>query len=315
MQRRSNPLLIAIARRLNRDPTILLYSLLFILTTILLLNPEGIATPIANILAFLPAIATLKHIDRAHSTSKVEQGKLLLDYWVCIGTSFVLEQVLTRDVVGGLVPIWWLFKGMAGLLVWMSIDEGSKQRSGTPKNLSLVSCAALIPEHPKLIIQSTNKSRSVTDTFLEPEPSPSPIADCLSALIQGAQSNNYGESDDIIHPSRLPISRNSNLNLGKLDKGDLTPPISSPRDQLDAFLDSTAYPNGEEAISDEELSPAFILDGALAESTEHVPLARLPSDAPALAGGPQAKDKGVEEVRRGSGMTLDDLLEMEQNQM
>jgi hypothetical protein len=156
----------------------------------------------------------------------------------------------------------------------------------------------------------------VTDTFLEPEPSPSPIADCLSALIQAANSDIYGED---IHPSRLPATdvktpNRNHLHLGKLDKGTHTPPLPSPRDQLDAFLDSTAYTAGE-APSDEESSPAFILDGALAESTEHVPLARLPSDAPALAGGPQAKDKGVEEVRRGSGSTLYDLLDMEQSQM
>lgn len=66
----------------------------------------------------------------------------------------------------------------------------------------------------------------------------------------------------------------------------------------------------------DQLSPAFVLDGMLAETNEYVPLARLPGHSEALAGGPQAKDKdeykGGKEAGNGQ-MSLDDLLESEEN--
>jgi hypothetical protein len=143
-QRHSNPVLISLARRLNRDPTILLVGLFAILTSILLLNPEGVAPGVSNILAFLPAIATLRHIDSSASLAKAEQGKFLLDYWVCVGTSFVLEQVFSNEVVGGLIPVWWLVKGIAGVAVWMSlVSAGKAGRATAPRGLTLVSWASL----------------------------------------------------------------------------------------------------------------------------------------------------------------------------
>ncbi|KAI9634068.1 uncharacterized protein MKK02DRAFT_38739 [Dioszegia hungarica] len=330
--RHSNPVLISLARRLNRDPTILLLGFLAILTSILLLDPEGIAPGISNVLAFLPAIATLRHVDSSVSLAKAEQGKFLLDYWVCIGTSFVLEQVFSNEVVGGLIPVWC----MAG-------------RAGAPKGLTL----------------NANKARSNGETLPEPEPSPSPIADSLSALLHGAGPYSGGETTEspvdtaaflrdnagpftVVEPAARPPKSNNQgaLNLGKLDELRQDPssgahPPRSPGDQLDAFLDSTATdhhtahtrpdhhaarnngpesdedwserrdPIDGEAYPDDALSPAFILDGSLAEQ-EHVPLVRLPHHADALDGGPQAKDKGGEAAKgRERRMTLDDLIALE----
>lgn len=139
LQRLSNPFLISLSRRTNRDPTVLLLSFLLILSAILLINPDGIAPTISNSLSLLPAVATLKHIDRPLTSSKSEQGKYLLDYWVCVGTSYVVEQIIGRETVGALLPLWWLIKGIAGLWVWMSIDNGITAERGIPKTLSLVS--------------------------------------------------------------------------------------------------------------------------------------------------------------------------------
>jgi hypothetical protein len=208
-------------------------------------------------------------------------------------------------------------------------------------------------------------ARSNGDALPEPEPSPSPIADSLSALLHGAGPYSGGETTEspvdtaaflrdnagpftvVESAAHRPKSNNKGaLNLGKLDSLRQDPssgahPPQSPRDQLDAFLDSTAAdhhtaqtppdartsrnkgpesdenwserrgPIDDEAYPDDALSPAFILDGILTEQ-EHVPLVRLPHHADALDGGPQAKDKGGEAAQgRERRMTLDDLIALE----
>lgn len=132
--------------KLKRDPINLIICLFIILCGALIINPGGTAPYLANVLALLPTLTTLRHIDRPRTTANIERGRFLLDYWLCVGTSIMLEQALSTDLVEAAVPIWWLVKGLAGVGMWvkLNLSSGPTSGAGRQRALTLVSCRIIL---------------------------------------------------------------------------------------------------------------------------------------------------------------------------
>lgn len=140
-----------IAQQTDRSPSLVAKFLLLSLFAILLVNPDNIAPYIANAVAFLAlsasTVGSLQVAPAAHrrspsvtitgrkeEISRKTSSARLLDAWVALSTTFMLESVLGHGLISYCVPIWWLSKTAWALAIVLSPaeDKSVKLRKPVP---------------------------------------------------------------------------------------------------------------------------------------------------------------------------------------
>ncbi|ORY35786.1 hypothetical protein BCR39DRAFT_502991 [Naematelia encephala] len=112
-----------LSNKVDRPPEVLSNAILIFTLVTLLVNPEGLASIIADLITYsIGLTSTLSYLrasDRAQK-AKNELSKIL-DFWVVLGGCIVIEGILGRDLIDYLIPLWWV--GKVAILGWIMLGS------------------------------------------------------------------------------------------------------------------------------------------------------------------------------------------------
>jgi hypothetical protein len=109
-----------LGEKTDREPSLLASAMCALLLTVVLLNPNDIAPCLVSGIGMIPAWGTFKWL--AYRDARLvepaetdEASKKLLDYWLVMGTSIFVEQLLGHAMPARMVPFWWIMKAVVVL--------------------------------------------------------------------------------------------------------------------------------------------------------------------------------------------------------
>jgi hypothetical protein len=150
-----------LANRFDRSPGLIVKCCLLSLLAILIVNPDDIAPHIANIIAFTSLSATAINVlriptvqrpqaghrrtpsitiaDRKEQMANKEKSARILDSWLLLSFTFLLESLFGSALISYCMPVWWAGKAIAALVLVLSLNEDKDKATKVHKPMPLVS--------------------------------------------------------------------------------------------------------------------------------------------------------------------------------